>query len=195
MRTPNKPRLSKLRDDEVATPAYEMVLEKAAGVAGLLQVKLPAPNQARFRSECAALLEWARTGENANGHTPKTFLKLLLDVLYDGKVPDASLNTVDKESPLRLVLAAGMGRMHLEAREPVPTVQLAALGNIDRGHLSHLIRLGELRRTQAAIKSGRAIDAPILPSDARKWLGWDKLPESIAPVEPKAAPEKKKRTA
>lgn len=158
-----------------------------------MSVKLPPPSPTKFRAECAALLQWVRTGDVAQGHDPREFLRTMLDVLYRGKPPEASLNTVDRDTPLTIVLNAGMARLHLEAREPVPVPQLAALGNIDRGHLGFLIRNGELRRSQAARSSptGRMMDAPIVPSDARKWLGWDAAPAAAAAPETSDEPKRK----
>jgi hypothetical protein len=186
MRTANKPRLAKLQDADVFTPAFEGVQHLAQGAAGLLGLKLKVP-QARsaiFRAECSALLHWVRTGAVTEGHDPKRFMHDLVDVLYRGQPPSASLERemIDTNTPLMIVLVAGLARETLEKNKPVPVVPLAALASVDRSFITKLIQAGTLKRTSVAPERGRRMDAPIVPSDARRWLTELEVPGFETPV-------------
>jgi len=172
MRTANKPRLVKLQPADVFQPAYEGVLRLAQASARMLGVKLPTVTPPTFRADCSALLHWVRSGAITEGHDPRRFMHELLDILFRGEAPSASLEKemLGDSTPLFIVLAAGLAREKLERREPVPVVPLAALASVDRSFITKLIQAGALKRTTVAPERGRKMDAPIVPSDARRWL-------------------------
>jgi GH24 family phage-related lysozyme (muramidase) len=129
----------------------------------------PEVNQQAISGAAEALTRWAKDGNQDDRIQAISTLKVLSDILFRSPLGGPTAEpTFNEKDAAQLVLSAATARLKIENRQPVPVPQIAALVGFDRSRVRQFIRAGKLRRTKAEQKRGRQMDAPIVPSDARK---------------------------
>ena len=175
-RRPATPRLQTINPSEWAEHVYLMVRGYLAG----LEIALPVSIEIDRSALCDQLAEfctWAQQGGVGESRARAIeMLDQLKRALY--RCPDSPPPTDDDPEPrfdernlTGLVLAAATARLKVEDKEPVTVPQLGALSGFDRSRIRQFITSGRLRRTKVQQGAGRRqMDAPIVPSDARRLL-------------------------
>ena len=174
-RAPRTPRLEDLEPADVAAQAARLLLDAGTRLAELAGWALHAdePGASPFGGRVADLVRWTQAGEAELRDDAVELLDALVPALFARPIdgPPSHEPPIAPSTGLGVLLCAALARRKLEARDPVPAVQLAALGGVDVSRVRQHIRQGELRRTTKAPSRGRAMDAPVRPGDARRWLG------------------------
>ena len=131
---------------------------------------LSGPRAQSLATDAAFLVRWTQGGDGSAARAGDVLAAFVAQLFASplARAPDEP--ALDVTDPIQLVLAAASARVKIEAGQPVPAVQLAALLGVDQSRIRQLVLAGELRRTTAEQKRGRQMDAPILATDARKML-------------------------
>lgn len=121
-------------------------------------------------TDAAFLVRWAQSGDGSATRAGDVLAAFVAQLFASplARAPDEP--AFDVTDPIQLVLAAASARIKIEAGQPVPAAQLAALLGFDQSRVRQLVLDGTLRRTTVEPKRGRKMDAPILATDARKML-------------------------
>jgi len=172
-RTPSTPRLDELDAGLVAAQVSQTLLSTATMIAELGGWSLKVPTTGdRLGDRVDGLVTWVQCGDPDLIVDALRLLDELVPALFARPIdgPPDHEPPIDPRTELGLLLCAGLARRKLDAKLPVPAVQLAALGGVDVSRVRQHIRQGELRRTTKAQKRGRAMDRPVRFNDARRWL-------------------------
>lgn len=131
----------------------------------------------RLYRDLLQVAEYAVRG-GSEGPTHINLLCEHLDPLLQGPLlPTHNLSTIlesidpdDEADPMKLLLAAAVARVELDAgRCAITSAQLAILAGVTRRHVGAEIREGKLE-AEVAGRRGTAGAALIRPEEARRWL-------------------------
>lgn len=171
-RLPDTPRLAELSPKYCARHAAQVIrthVDDTYKQAGRVLVEQLISHVA-VGTAVEVLSRWAKEGKPAYKEAALATFDALVKLLFRAPLMPATPPTFDHEDPLQLVMAAARARKLVEAGNPVPSPDLAALAGFDRSRPRQLVREGILRRSASTEGRRGFQDAPIRNDDARALL-------------------------